>query len=98
MSRSRTEILGKIRRALVKPRPAHHHGHSPATSDLNQLFASVASRDGLVGKFQREFELISGEFSFCDSSPAVIQLLTQLIRSSASIRIAISQHLICKRL
>lgn len=98
MSSSRTEILGKIRRALVKPRPAHHHGHSPAASDLNQLFASVGSRDNLVEKFQKEFELVSGEFSFCDNNATVVQSLTQLIQSSASSKVAISGHRICKRL
>jgi L-lactate dehydrogenase complex protein LldG len=98
MSSSRAEILGKIRRALVKPRPAHHHGHSAATNDLSVLFASVASREGLVEKFQREFELVSGEFHFCDSGTVVLQLLTQIIESSASKNVAISQHGICKRL
>ena len=98
MSGSRAEILGKIRRALVKPRGAHHHGHSPTTSDLGKLFASVGSRDGLVEKFKREFELVSGEFHFCESGAAVIQTLTQLIQSSASSQVAISGHLICTRL
>src|SRR5687767_3433884 len=98
MSGSRSEILGKIRRALVRPRAAHQHGHSPATSDLNKLFASVASRDGLVEKFQKEFELVSGEFHFCDSGTAVLQRLTQIIQSSASKKVAISRHRICKRL
>jgi len=98
MANSRTEILGKIRRALVKPRLPHHHGHSTASSDLNTLFASVGSRDGLVEKFQREFELVSGEFSFCGSSAAVVQALTQLIHSSASNKVAISGHTICRRL
>lgn len=98
MSGSRAEILGKIRRALVKPRAAHHHGHSPATSDLGKLFASVGSRDGLVEKFQKEFELVSGEFHFCESGTAVLPLLDRLIQSSASKNVAISQHEICKRL
>src|SRR6185503_6674299 len=98
MSGSRAEILGKIRRALVKPRAAHHHGHSPATSDLSKLFASVGARDGLVEKFRKEFELVSGEFHFCDSDTAVIQTLTQLIQSSASSSVAISGHPICTRL
>ena len=98
MSGSRAEILGKIRRALVKPRAAHHHGHSPATSDLAKLFASVGSRQGLVEKFQKEFELVSGEFHFCESGTAVLSLLTQIIQSSASKHVAVSQHEICKRL
>jgi L-lactate dehydrogenase complex protein LldG len=98
MSGSRAEILGKIRRALVKPRAAHHHGHSPATSDLGKLFASVGSRDGVVEKFRKEFELVSGEFHYCDTGSAVIQSLTQLIQSSASSRIAVSGHPICARL
>ncbi|MGH9427493.1 MAG: LutC/YkgG family protein, partial [Terriglobia bacterium] len=98
MSGSRAEILGKIRRALVKPRAAHHHGHSPVTSDLGKLFASVGSREGLVEKFQKEFELISGEFHFCESGTAALQRLTQIIQSSASKNVAISQHAICKGL
>ena len=98
MSGSRAEILGKIRRALVKPRAAHHHGHSPATSDLSKLFASVRSRDGMVEKFRKEFELVSGEFHFCDGGAAVIQALTQLIQSSASSTVAVSGHPICTRL
>jgi len=98
MSGSRSEILGKIRRALVKPRPAHHHGHSPATSDLNELFASVGARDNLVEKFQKEFELVSGEFNLCDNNATVVQSLTQFIQSSASSKVAISGHPICKRL
>ena len=98
MSASRAEILGKIRRALVKPRPVHHHGHSAATSELGKLFASVSSRDGLVERFQKEFELVSGEFHFCDTGTTVLDRLTQLIESSASNNVAISQHGICKRL
>lgn len=97
MSGSRAEILGKIRRALVKPRAAHHHGHSPATSDLGELFASVGSRDGLVQKFRKEFELVSGEFHYCESGTAVLSLLTQIIQSSASKYVAVSQHEVCKR-
>src|SRR5688572_18175993 len=98
MSASRAEILGKIRRALVRPRPVHHHGHSATTSDLTKLFASVGSRDGLVEKFQKEFELVSGEFHFCEDGTAVLQLLIQIIESSVSKNVAISQHGICKRL
>src|SRR6185436_333053 len=63
-----------------------------------KLFASVGSRDGMVEKFRKEFELVSGEFHFCDSGTAVIQTLTQLIQSSASNRVAISRHPICTRL
>ena len=98
MSGSRAEILGKIRRALVKPRGVHHHGHSPTTSDLSKLFASVGSRDRLVEKFRKEFELVSGEFHFCESGTAVLSLLTQIIQSSASRYVAVSQHEVCKRL
>jgi L-lactate dehydrogenase complex protein LldG len=98
MSTSRAEILGKVRRALVSPRPEHHHGHSATTHDLGKLFASVSSRDGLAGKFQKEFELVSGEFHLCESDAAVLPLLIQLIESSASKNVAISQHEICKRL
>ena len=98
MSGSRAEILGKIRRALVKPRAAHHHGHSQSTSDLTKLFAYVGSRDGVVEKFRKEFELVSGEFHFCDGGAAVIQVLTQLIQSSASSTVAVSGHTICTRL
>jgi L-lactate dehydrogenase complex protein LldG len=98
MSASRAEILGKIRRALVRPRPAHHHGHSAATSDLGKLFASVSSRDGLLEKFQKEFELVSGEFHFCENGASVLQRLVQIIESSAAKSVAISQHGICKRL
>src|SRR5688572_29968786 len=98
MSASRAEILGKIRRALVRPRPVHHHGHSATTSDLTKLFASVGSRDGVVEKFQKEFELVSGEFHFCESGTALLRLLTQIVQSSAAKKVAISQHEICKRL
>ncbi|MCI0417900.1 MAG: lactate utilization protein [Acidobacteria bacterium] len=98
MSGSRAEILGKIRRALVKPRLEHHHGHDAVSADLRELFASVGSRDGLVEKFQKEFELVSGEFSYCDSAASAVQRLTQLIQSSASDKVAISRHPICERL
>jgi len=98
MSGSRAEILGKIRQALVKPRAKHHHGHSSAVSDLKQLFASVASRDGLVERFQAEFELVGGEFCFCTNGTAVVDALIQLIQTSASNRVAISQHPLCERL
>src|SRR5262245_50587943 len=95
---SRAEILGKIRQALAKPRPKHHHGHSSAVSDLKQLFASVASRDGLVERFRAEFELVSGEFCFCANGDAAVEALIQLIQTSASNQVAISQHPLCKRL
>lgn len=98
MSSSRAEIFGKIRQALVKPRPVHHHGHPPAPADLSQLFASAASRDGLVEKFRREFELVSGEFVFCDNNASIFEFLSQLIQSSTTTRIAVSRHPICQRL
>src|SRR5262245_28339421 len=98
MSGSRAEILGKIRQALVKPRTMHHHGHSSAVSDLKQLFASVASRDGLVERFRTEFELVSGEYCFCRNDAEIIESLIELIETSASNQVAISQHPLCERL
>jgi L-lactate dehydrogenase complex protein LldG len=98
MSGSRAEIFGKIRQALVKSRPKHHHGHSSAVSDLKQLFASVASRDGLVERFQTEFELVSGEYCFFTNGAAVVESLIELIETSASNQVAISEHPLCTRL
>ena len=98
MAGSRAEILGKIRQALVKPRPKHHHGHSSAVSDLKQLFASVASRDGLVERFQTEFELVSGEYCFFTNGAAVVESLIEVIETSASNQVAISEHPLCNRL
>jgi L-lactate utilization protein LutC len=76
----------------------HHHGHSTVTSDLGKLFASVSSRDGLVERFRKEFELVSGEFHSCSDGTAVLQQLVQIIESSTSKSVAVSQHGICKRL
>ncbi len=95
MAGSRTEILGKIRLALTNPRAEHHHGHESVTSDLKQLFASVWSRDGLVEKFQREFEAVSGEFTLCDSEAAALAALRKIIVSSNAQRVAVSLHAIC---
>jgi L-lactate dehydrogenase complex protein LldG len=95
---SRTEILGKIRMALAKPRREHHHGHQPVTSNLEELFASVSSRDSMIEKFRREFEAVSGEFAHCPDETAVVQTIKDLITSSGSTRIAISRHSICERL
>jgi L-lactate dehydrogenase complex protein LldG len=98
MNGSRTEILGKIRLALAKPRAEHHHGHEPVTSSLRDLFASVSSRDSLVEKFRREFEGVSGEFSYCANEAVAIETIKQIIAASSSEEVAISQHTICKRL
>jgi L-lactate dehydrogenase complex protein LldG len=45
-----------------------------------------------------EFELVSGEFVFCDNNASVAESLCELIRSSATTRVAVSGHAICQRL
>jgi L-lactate dehydrogenase complex protein LldG len=95
MAGSRAEILGKIRLALTKPRPEHHHGHETVTSDLKELFASVWSRDALVEKFQKEFRAVGGEFTDCSSEATAIAALKELIVTSSFSRVAVSAHAIC---
>ena len=98
MAGSRSEILGKIRLALTKPRLKHHHGHHVVTSNIQELFASVSSRDSLLEKFKKEFEYVSGEFSHCADEADARQVIKQLIVSSQATKVAVSAHSICERL
>lgn len=98
MNGSRAEILGKVRLALAKPRKEHHHGHSPVTSNLRELFASDSSRHALVEKFQKEFEAVSGEFHRCPGQAGTLQMIAELIRSSGAASVAVSKHFLCESL
>jgi len=98
MNGSRAEILGKVRLALAKPRREHHHGHQPVTSNLEELFASVSSRNSLVDKFRREFEPVGGEFYNCANGAVALQAIREVVISSGAKKVAISQHSICDRL
>ena len=95
MDGSRAEVLGKIRLALAKPRPEHHHGHRLQITDLRKLFTSVGSREGLLEKFGAEFERVSGEFTTCPSREAMVEVIKNVIVSTEFKSVAISRHEIC---
>lgn len=98
MNGSRTEILGRIRRALASPALEHHHGHQPETTDIRKLFASDYQDPSLVERFRTEFSLVSGEMAVCTDSESVIDTIRDLIQSSNFATVAISQHPLCRRL
>jgi len=98
MNGSRTEILGRIRRALASPPLEHHHGHQPETTDIRKLFASDYQDPLLVERFRTEFSRVSGETAVCTDSESVIDTIRDLIQSSNFATVAISQHPLCRRL
>jgi L-lactate dehydrogenase complex protein LldG len=98
MNGSRTEILGRIRRALASPPLEHHHGHQPETTDIRKLFASDYQDSLLVERFRTEFSRVSGEMAVCTDSESVIDTIRDLIQSSNFATAAISQHPLCRRL
>jgi L-lactate utilization protein LutC len=98
MNDSRTEILGRIRRALATPATEHHHGHRPEITNLRRLFASDYEHPSLIERFTDEFSRVSGEATVCRDPALVIDIIEDLIRASQFETIAISQHALCRRL
>jgi L-lactate dehydrogenase complex protein LldG len=98
MNGSRTEILGRIRRAIAIPALEHHHGHQPEITDIRKLFASDYQDPSLVERFRKEFSRVSGEMALCQDSESVIDTIKDLIQSSNFEVVAISRHALCNRL
>jgi len=98
MNGSRTEILGRIRRALARPPLEHHHGHQPEITDIRKLFASDYQDQSLIDRFRTEFSRVSGEMAVCTGPDSVIDTIRDLIQSSNVATVAISQHPLCRRL
>jgi L-lactate utilization protein LutC len=98
MNGSRTEILGRIRRALASPSLKHHHGHRPEVTDIRKLFASDYEVLSAVERFTAEFSRVSGEATVCSKPEDVIATIKGLIQSSGFQTVAISGHAVCRRL
>ena len=98
MMGSRSEILGRLRRALAKPSLEHHDGHQPEINDMRVLFSSDAVHDSLIDRFKREFELVNGEMTVCPSIEAAFESVRQLVHASGFRKVAISTHDLCRQL
>jgi L-lactate dehydrogenase complex protein LldG len=98
MNGSRTEILGRIRRALASPPLEHHHGHQPEITEIRKLFASDFEIPSLLERFRKEFSRVSGEAAVCRDPESVIDTIKDLIRSSSFQRVAFSGHALCRQL
>src|SRR5262249_33759644 len=92
MNGSRTEILGRIRRALATPPLEHHHGHQPQIKEIRKLFASDYEISSTVERFRTEFSLVSGEAAVCVDPDSIIDTIKDLIQSSSFQTVAISEH------
>jgi len=98
MNGSRTEILGRIRRALANPPLEHHHGHQPEITEIRKLFASDYQDPSLVERFKEEFSRVSGEIAVCTDAESVVDTIKDLIQSSNFQTVAVSQHTLCLEL
>jgi len=97
MNGSRTEILGRIRRALASPPLEHHHGHQPEITEIRKLFASDYEISSTVERFKAEFSRVGGEAAVCAEPESAIDTIKDLIQSSSFQTVAVSGHALCRR-
>jgi len=96
MNASRTEILARIRRALINPNRTHWHGDQPQVINTERLFASSTIDSSLTAsRFQEESEQVGGETTLCPNIHSALRSIQDLILASGYSQVAISNHEIC---
>jgi len=97
MNASRTEILHRIRRALMNPNRTHSHRDQPQAGNTEQLFASSTIDSSLAAsRFQEESEQVGGETTLCPDIHSALRSIQDLILESGYSQVAISNHKICQ--
>ena len=95
MNGSREAILGRIRRALLRPGPGHGQEHG----SLNRVQSSHGRVDfaQLFGQFQEQSERVGGEPRLCTDSEEALRGIQDLVLAAGYRRVAVSNHEICRR-
>lgn len=95
MSDSREAVLGRIRRALLRPGPGHGRAHGGP----NRV-QSPPDREGATGlfdQFQEQSARVGGEPRICTDFEDVLEGIRDLVAGAGYRRVAVSNHEICRR-
>ena len=95
MNGSREVILGRIRRALLRPGagPGQEHGRPNRV----QSTPGRAASDGLVDQFQEQSARVGGEPRVCTDVEEALRGIQDLVAGAGYRRVAVSDHEICRR-
>jgi len=95
MNGSREVILGRIRRALLRPGPGHGRAHGGPTG-----VQSPPDREGATGlfdQFQEQSARVGGEPRVCTDIEEALGGIRDLVAEAGYRRVAVSDHEICRR-
>ena len=95
MNGSREVILGRIRRALLRPGP----GPGQAHGGPNRV-QSTPGREGSTGlfdQFQEQSARVGGEPRVCTDVEEALEGIRELVAGAGYRRVAVSNHEICRR-
>lgn len=95
MNGSREVILGRIRRALLRPGPGHGQEH--ARLDRLQSPPGPVGSTGLFDQFQEQSARVGGEPRLCSDIEDALGGIQDLVGAAGYRRVAVSSHEICRR-
>ncbi|MCY3756141.1 MAG: LUD domain-containing protein [Acidobacteria bacterium] len=95
MNGSREVILGRIRRALIRPGAAQHQ--EPAGAESVQSLPARVGSARLLEQFQEQSARVGGEPRLCTGIEAALTGIQDLVATAGYRRVAVSNHEICRR-
>lgn len=95
MNGSREVILGRIRRALL--RPGHGHGQEDGRLDRVQPPPGRVGFAQLFDQFQEQSAGVGGEPRLCTHIEEALEGIQDLIAGAGYRRVAVSDHKMCRR-
>lgn len=95
MNGSREVILGRIRRALIRPVAAQ--GQEPAGAESVQSLPARAGSARLLEQFQEQSARVGGEPRLCTGIEEALAGIQDLVATAGYRRVALSDHKICRR-
>lgn len=95
MNGSREVILGRIRRALLRPGPGH--GPEDGSSDRVQSTPGPEGFASLFDQFREQSARVGGEPRDCIDIEEALEGIRDLVAGAGYGRVAVSSHEICRR-